>query len=72
MEFTELVHKGEKKWSFMDEMLASIHQIIQAENLTYVKNRDVYNADYFGFISDLVAVNMVIILLWGQWMVGLP
>lgn len=59
MELTELVHKGEKKGIFMDEMPASIHQIIQAENLTFVKNRDVYNTDYFRFIRDLVAVNMV-------------
>eukprot|EP00105_Crassostrea_gigas_P001822 XP_011414140.1 PREDICTED: ubiquitin carboxyl-terminal hydrolase 24 [Crassostrea gigas] len=58
MELTELVHKGEKKGIFMDEMPASIHQIIQAENLTFVKNRDVYNTDYFRFIRDLVAVNM--------------
>ena len=54
MELTELVHKGEKKGIFMDEMPASIHQIIQAENLTFVKNRDVYNTDYFRFIRDLV------------------
>ena len=39
MELTKLVHKGEKKGIFMDEMSASIHQIIQAENLTFVKNR---------------------------------
>ncbi|XP_078316796.1 ubiquitin carboxyl-terminal hydrolase 24-like [Crassostrea virginica] len=60
MELTELVHKGEKKGIFMDEMPASIHQIIQSENLTFVKNRDVYNTDYFRFIRDLVAINMLI------------
>lgn len=64
MELTELVHKGEKKGIFMDEMPASIHQIIQAENLTFVKNRDVYNTDYFRFIRDLVAVNMVSLQLF--------
>ena len=63
MELTELVHKGEKKGIFMDEMPASIHQIIQAENLTFVKNRDIYNTDYFRFIRDQVAVNNVNI--WG-------
>lgn len=67
MELTELVHKGEKKGIFMDEMPASIHQIIQAENLTFVKNRDVYNTDYFRFIRDLVAVNMVIITVVYSW-----
>ena len=50
MELTELVHKGEKKGIFMDEKQASIHQIIQAENLTFVKNHDVYNAHRFRFI----------------------
>ena len=67
MELTELVHKGEKKGIFMDEMPASIHQIIQAENLTFVKNCDVYNTDYFRFIRDLVAVNMVNILFSFFW-----
>lgn len=65
MELTELVHKGEKKGIFMEDMPASIHQIIQAENLTFVKNRDVYNTDYFRFIRDLVAVNLVkTAILW--------
>ena len=49
----------------MDEMPASIHQIIQAENLTFDKNHDVYNTDFFRFIRDLVAVNMVNILFSG-------
>ena len=72
MELTELVHKGEKKGIFMDEKQASIHQIIQAENLTFVKNHDVYNAHRFRFIRDLVAINMVNIWFWVIQTVCLP
>lgn len=63
MELIELVYKGEKKGIFMDEMSVSIYQIIQVENLIFVKNRDVYNIDYFRFIRDLVVVNMVSIIV---------
>ena len=71
MELTELVHKGEKG-IFMDEKQASIHQIIQAENLTFVKNHDVYNAHHFRFIRDLMAINMVNIWFWVIQTVCLP
>ncbi|KAL5016318.1 hypothetical protein ScPMuIL_005907 [Solemya velum] len=56
-QLTELVHKGERKGIFMDQMPSSIHNIIQAENLTFVKNRDVYNDDYFKFVKQLAAAN---------------
>lgn len=59
MELTELVHKGERRGIFMDQMPASIHQVIQAENLTFVKNRDVYNTEYFKFLKKLVEKNTV-------------
>lgn len=59
MELTELVHKGERRGIFMDDMPARIHQSIQAENLTFVKNRDVYNTEYFKFVRDLAAKNCV-------------
>ena len=61
MELTELVHKGERRGIFMDDMPARIHQVIQAENLTFVKNRDVYNTEYFKFVRDLAAKNCVCI-----------
>lgn len=54
MELTELVHKGERRGIFTDQMPASIHQVIQGENLTFVKNRDVYNVEYFRFVKTLV------------------
>ncbi|KAL4237154.1 Ubiquitin carboxyl-terminal hydrolase 24 [Mactra antiquata] len=57
VELTELVHKGERKGLFMDKMPASIQRMIHSENLTFVKNRDVYNEEYFRFVKNLVARN---------------
>ena len=59
MELTELVHKGERRGIFTDKMPASIHRVIHAENLTFVKNRDVYNQEYFKFVKSLVGRNSV-------------
>lgn len=63
MELTELVHKGERRGIFTDKMPASIHRVIHAENLTFVKNRDVYNQEYFKFVKNLVARNSVSIVV---------
>ncbi|KAL3868453.1 hypothetical protein ACJMK2_041259 [Sinanodonta woodiana] len=57
MELTELVHKGERRGIFMEKMPASIQRLIHAENLTFVKNRDVYNQEYFKFVKNHVARN---------------
>uniref|UniRef100_A0A2C9KAF6 Ubiquitinyl hydrolase 1 n=1 Tax=Biomphalaria glabrata TaxID=6526 RepID=A0A2C9KAF6_BIOGL len=56
MELTELVHKGERKGIFLDRMPAGIQQMIHAENITFVKNRDIYNPEYFTFIKQLVSI----------------
>lgn len=40
-------------------MPASVQQEVWAENLNFVKNRDIYNNDYFQFISNLAAKNSV-------------
>ncbi|CAL1529935.1 unnamed protein product [Lymnaea stagnalis] len=64
MELTELVHKGERKGIFLDRMPAGIQQVIHAENITFVKNRDIYNPEYFTFVRQLVtlvAQNKVIV-----------
>ena len=63
MELTELVHKGERRGIFTDKMPASIHRVIQAENLQFVKNRDVYNQEYFKFVKNFVAKNSVSMVL---------
>lgn len=59
VELTELVHKGEKKGLFMDKMPARIQQVVRDENLKFMKNRDVYNIDYFRFMRNLISKNMV-------------
>ncbi|XP_064624443.1 ubiquitin carboxyl-terminal hydrolase 24-like isoform X2 [Lineus longissimus] len=62
VELTELVHKGEKKGIFMDRMPAHIQQVVRGENLIFMKNRDIYDVEYFTFIRELCAANMS----WGQ------
>ncbi|KAM6921458.1 ubiquitin carboxyl-terminal hydrolase 24 isoform 3-T3 [Xenentodon cancila] len=54
---TRLVRKGEKKGLFVEKMPASIYQIVRDENLRFMRNRDVYNSDYFNFILSLASVN---------------
>ncbi|KAH9492249.1 Ubiquitin carboxyl-terminal hydrolase 24 [Bulinus truncatus] len=56
MELTELVHKGERKGIFLDRMPAGIQQMIHAENITFVKNRDIYNHEYFTFVRHVVTL----------------
>jgi len=59
VELTELVHKGERKGIFMDKMPSSIQRLIHSENLTFIKNRDVFNDEYCRFVKNLVARNTV-------------
>ena len=54
MELTDLVHKGEKQGIFTSKMPASIQQVVREENLCFMKNRDVYDIDYFRFVKKLV------------------
>ena len=58
-ELTELVHKGEKKGIFHNRMPASIQQVVREENLRFMKNRDIYDLDYFKFVRSLASVNFV-------------
>ena len=59
MELTELVHKGEKRGMFTDKMPAVIQQDVRDENLRFMKNRDVFNQEYFRFVRLLVSRNSV-------------
>ncbi|XP_034559403.1 ubiquitin carboxyl-terminal hydrolase 24 isoform X7 [Notolabrus celidotus] len=52
-----LVRKGEKKGLFVEKMPASIYQMVRDENLKFMRNRDVYNSDYFNFTLSLTSVN---------------
>ncbi|XP_070196439.1 ubiquitin carboxyl-terminal hydrolase 24-like isoform X2 [Littorina saxatilis] len=57
MELEELVHKGEQRGIFVDKMPAPIQQAIHAQNITFVKNRDVYSTHYFTFLLALARRN---------------
>ncbi|KAM9326707.1 ubiquitin carboxyl-terminal hydrolase 24 [Gastrophryne carolinensis] len=54
---TKLVRKGEKKGLFVEKMPLRIYQMVRDENLKFMKNRDVYNGDYFSFVLSLASVN---------------
>ncbi|KAG9350930.1 hypothetical protein JZ751_024819, partial [Albula glossodonta] len=54
---TRLVRKGEKKGLFVEKMPARIYQMVRDENLKFMKNRDVYNSDYFSFTLSMASVN---------------
>ncbi|XP_063056881.1 ubiquitin carboxyl-terminal hydrolase 24 isoform X4 [Engraulis encrasicolus] len=54
---TRLVRKGEKKGLFVEKMPPWIYQMVRDENLRFMKNRDVYNSDYFNFTLSLASVN---------------
>ncbi|XP_028817089.1 ubiquitin carboxyl-terminal hydrolase 24 isoform X2 [Denticeps clupeoides] len=54
---TRLVRKGEKKGLFVEKMPARIYQMVRDENLRFMKNRDIYNSDYFSFTLSLASVN---------------
>jgi len=58
-QLTELVHKGEKKGLFSNKMPARIQQVVREENLLFMRNRNVYDADYFTFLRELCSKNMV-------------
>jgi ubiquitin carboxyl-terminal hydrolase 9/24 len=52
------VHKGEKKGLFGNRMPARIQQVVREENLLFLRNRNVYDADYFAFVRNLASKNM--------------
>ena len=72
MELTELVHKGEQRGIFVDKMPPAIQQAIHAENITFVKNRDVYSSDYFAFLVRLTSINSVSVWLRTNLSSNLP
>ncbi|GCB74652.1 hypothetical protein scyTo_0003743, partial [Scyliorhinus torazame] len=56
---TKLVKKGEKKGLFVEKLPARIYQMVRDENLKFMKNRDVFNSDYFNFMLSLISLNAV-------------
>ncbi|XP_071953763.1 ubiquitin carboxyl-terminal hydrolase 24-like [Antedon mediterranea] len=56
-ELSALVQKGEKRGIFVEKMSPTIQRFILDDNLQYMRNRDIFNADYFNFIRSLVSCN---------------
>uniref|UniRef100_A0A8C4R0F6 ubiquitinyl hydrolase 1 n=1 Tax=Eptatretus burgeri TaxID=7764 RepID=A0A8C4R0F6_EPTBU len=52
-----LVKRGERRGIFGERMPAPIAQAVREENLKFLRNRDVYNQDYFKLILSLVSIN---------------
>ena len=67
-----MVHKGEQRGIFVDKMPPAIQQAIHAENITFVKNRDVYSSDYFAFLVRLTSTNAVSVWLQTNLSSNLP
>ncbi|KAK7081025.1 Ubiquitin carboxyl-terminal hydrolase 24 [Halocaridina rubra] len=57
-ELTQLLQQGERQGMFREHMPPRIFATIMHENLTFLKNRDVYSQDYYTFILQLCTANM--------------
>ena len=44
---------------FMDKMPARIQQVVRDENLRFMKNKAIYDADYFHFLLNIAKSSMV-------------
>ncbi|XP_057299797.1 ubiquitin carboxyl-terminal hydrolase 24-like isoform X2 [Hydractinia symbiolongicarpus] len=58
VQLSALIRKGERKGLFNDLMPASIKRLVNEENVAFLRNRDVYNEDYFKFIRQLCSSNV--------------
>lgn len=58
-ELSQLLQQGEKQGMFREHMPPRILSSITHDNLTFLKNRDVYSSDYYNFIHHLCSVNQV-------------
>ncbi|ROT66789.1 putative ubiquitin carboxyl-terminal hydrolase 24 [Penaeus vannamei] len=56
-ELSQLLQQGEKQGMFREHMPPRILSSITHDNLTFLKNRDVYSSDYYNFIHHLCSVN---------------
>ncbi|XP_038074652.1 ubiquitin carboxyl-terminal hydrolase 24-like isoform X2 [Patiria miniata] len=57
-ELTALVRKGEHRGMFMDRMPPGIQRVIRDNNLQFLRNRAIYDTDYFTFVRSLASCNM--------------
>ncbi|XP_022101626.1 ubiquitin carboxyl-terminal hydrolase 24-like isoform X2 [Acanthaster planci] len=61
-ELTALVRKGEHRGMFMDRMPPGIQRVIRDDNLQFLRNRAIYDMDYFNFVRNLASCNMAFTL----------
>ena len=52
-ELSELLQQGEKQGMFKQLMPARILSTISHENLTFLRNRDLYSTDYYDFVLNV-------------------
>ncbi|XP_071548346.1 ubiquitin carboxyl-terminal hydrolase 24-like isoform X1 [Panulirus ornatus] len=57
-ELSQLLQQGEKQGMFREHMPPRILSTITHENLTFLKNRDVFSHDYYTFVYQLCSVNL--------------
>ncbi|XP_076051171.1 ubiquitin carboxyl-terminal hydrolase 24-like isoform X2 [Oratosquilla oratoria] len=57
-QLNELLQHGERFGMFRQDMPPAILNTITHDNLTFLKNRDVYSPDYFGFVNQLCSANL--------------
>lgn len=56
-ELSQLLQQGEKQGMFREYMPPRIMSSITYENLTFLKNRDVFSQDYYNFIQQICSAN---------------
>ncbi|XP_071800380.1 ubiquitin carboxyl-terminal hydrolase 24-like isoform X2 [Asterias amurensis] len=61
-ELTALVRKGEHRGMFVDRMPPGIQRVIRDNNLQFLRNRAIYDPDYFTFLYALATCNMSLTL----------
>ena len=61
-----MLEKGEKRGIFNSRMPSSIERSIREENLTFMRNRDVFSEDYYSFLYQLTTANSPVTSVGGQ------
>jgi len=61
-QLSNLLKKGEQRGWFSSQMPSSMTQLVQEENIHFMRDCGVYDAAYFRFLNQLTEVNLVSIL----------
>ncbi|XP_042228398.1 ubiquitin carboxyl-terminal hydrolase 24-like isoform X1 [Homarus americanus] len=57
-ELSHLLQQGEKQGMFREQIPPRILSAITHENLTFLKNRDIFSHDYYYFVQQLCSANL--------------